>query len=74
DANSENIQWTGRTSTNKIVNFIPNNNFSFRDGNFSGRIINVRIEKALSHSLQGIPVETFAKRPLLPNFGVRLKF
>lgn len=55
DVNSENIQWMGRTSTNKIVNFIPNNDFS-RDENFSGKIINVRIEKALSHSLQGIPI------------------
>jgi len=24
--------------------------------------------------LRGLPVETFAKRPLLPNFCVRLKF
>jgi tRNA-2-methylthio-N6-dimethylallyladenosine synthase len=56
EENSENIQWTGRTSTNKIVNFIPNNDTSFHGGNFSGRIINVRIEKAMSHSLQGIPV------------------
>ncbi len=63
EANSENIQWTGRTSTNKIVNFIPNNDTSFHGGNFSGRIINVRIEKALSHSLQGIPVTT----PTLPS-------
>ncbi|MFV9646022.1 MAG: TRAM domain-containing protein, partial [Desulfobacterales bacterium] len=60
DANSENIhqniQWTGRTSTNKIVNFIPSNDTSFHGENFSGKIINVRIEKALSHSLQGIPI------------------
>ncbi len=66
DANSENIhqnihqniQWTGRTSTNKIVNFIPNNDTSFHGENFSGKIITVRIEKALSHSLQGIPIVT----------------
>lgn len=58
DVNSKNIQWTGRTSTNKTVNFIPNNDVSFRDENFSGKIINVRIEKALSHSLQGIPIIT----------------
>jgi tRNA-2-methylthio-N6-dimethylallyladenosine synthase len=64
DANSENIhqnihqniQWTGRTSTNKIVNFIPNNDTSFHGENFSGKIITVKIEKALSHSLQGIPI------------------
>lgn len=56
DANSKNIQWMGRTSTNKIVNFISNNDVSLHDENFSGRIINVRIEKALSHSLQGIPI------------------
>jgi tRNA-2-methylthio-N6-dimethylallyladenosine synthase len=50
------VQWTGRTTTNKIVNF-----FSDRDGEnramFSpGKLLDVRIEKAFFHSLQGKPV------------------
>ncbi|MDO9565682.1 MAG: tRNA (N6-isopentenyl adenosine(37)-C2)-methylthiotransferase MiaB [Candidatus Desulfaltia sp.] len=57
DAKNRHVQWTGRTSTNKIVNFISNNDIPLHDENFSGTIINVRIEKALSHSLQGVRVK-----------------
>ncbi|HUV50078.1 MAG TPA: tRNA (N6-isopentenyl adenosine(37)-C2)-methylthiotransferase MiaB [Anaerolineae bacterium] len=54
DEKNKHAQWTGRTSTNKIVNFISSNDISVHDENFSGKIINVRIEKALAHSLQGV--------------------
>jgi len=49
------IQWTGRTSTNKIVNFTPDKDFrSFRNfGSLLGKMIKIRIEKALPHSLWG---------------------
>jgi len=46
------LQWTGRTITNKIVNFFvdeaPANTESL-----SGKLIDVRIDKAYSHSLFG---------------------
>ena len=55
-------QWTGRTVTNKIVNFetedLPN---STRE-NLTGRLVRVRIEKAYAHSLWGIPL-AFGKTP-----------
>jgi len=45
------VQWTGRTSTNKIVNFIQND----VHGNqiLTGKMIKIRIKKALPHSLWG---------------------
>jgi tRNA-2-methylthio-N6-dimethylallyladenosine synthase len=50
-------QWTGRTSTNKIVNFyqkdIPGNYGDI----FPGKIVHVKIDKAYAHSLWGKPVE-----------------
>ena len=52
------VQWTGRTSGNKIVHFV------FNDENRSGfqvhpgEMIDVEIERAFSHSLWGIPLET----------------
>jgi tRNA-2-methylthio-N6-dimethylallyladenosine synthase len=47
-------QWTGRTSTNKIVNFIVQE----ADGTseLTGKLVQVRIERALSHSLWGVAV------------------
>ena len=50
-------QWTGRTSTNKIVNFYQNDNAGSCGEIFPGKLVWVRIEKAYSHSLWGIPVE-----------------
>ncbi len=48
-------QWTGRTSTNKIVHFyaeeLPN------AGNLAGTMVDVRIERAYSHSLLGKPLK-----------------
>ncbi len=49
------IHWTGRTSTNKIVNFIDANTIS-GDDNLMGNRIVIMIEKAFSHSLWGRPV------------------
>ena len=57
---SANLQWAGRTTTNKIVNFymelpdFDDKNFTYQ--NYMGKIINVKIEKACSHSLYGIKV------------------
>jgi len=48
-----NIQWSGRTSTNKIVNFIQSDKSRFCKEIFPGRMIDIKIEKALSHSLRG---------------------
>jgi tRNA-2-methylthio-N6-dimethylallyladenosine synthase len=62
----QDIQWTGRTSTNKIVNF---NHFNGRDAcpeYMMGRLVNVRILKTFSHSLWG---ETNGKEPI--SFGLR---
>jgi tRNA-2-methylthio-N6-dimethylallyladenosine synthase len=49
------IEWTGRTSSNKIVNFIQNSPPDAATEIFPGRLINVKIEKAFSHSLWGAP-------------------
>jgi len=50
------VQWTGRTSTNKIVNFSRGNGAVSCDEILTGRMVNVRIVKAHSHSLWGEPV------------------
>ena len=50
---NQDAQWTGRTSTNKIVNFSNNDNTDFCDENVMGRLVNVRILQAFSHSLWG---------------------
>jgi tRNA-2-methylthio-N6-dimethylallyladenosine synthase len=44
-------QWTGRTSTNKIVNFEADGT-----SELTGKLVEVRIERALSHSLWGVAV------------------
>jgi tRNA-2-methylthio-N6-dimethylallyladenosine synthase len=51
------VQWTGRTSTNKIVNFYQDDNPESCDGLSPGELVDVKIEKAYSHSLWGKPVE-----------------
>ena len=55
------VHWTGRTSTNKVVNFVDDN-FLSGDSALIGKRIEVKIEKAYSHSLLGKPVDL--KRPL----------
>lgn len=47
------IQWTGRTPGHKIVNFDQTVQVGHRLENFSGRTMNVTIEKAFPHSLWG---------------------
>jgi len=51
------VQWTGRTSTNKIVNFYHNDNPQGCADIFPGKIVRTNIEKAYAHSLWGKPVE-----------------
>jgi tRNA-2-methylthio-N6-dimethylallyladenosine synthase len=51
------VQWTGRTSTNKIVNFFHNDNPQNCADIFPGKIVRTKIEKAYAHSLWGKPVE-----------------
>lgn len=51
------VQWTGRTSTNKIVNFYHNDNSQRGADIFPGKIVHAKIEKAYAHSLRGKPVE-----------------
>lgn len=53
----ERAQWTGRTSSNKIVNFLLDENPArFVDG-IVGSMVDVVIEKAFPHSLWGEPVD-----------------
>jgi tRNA-2-methylthio-N6-dimethylallyladenosine synthase len=51
--NSQRLQWTGRTSTNKIVNFFKHDDANADDENMMGRLADVKILKAFSHSLWG---------------------
>ena len=51
------IQWTGRTSTNKIVNFYHSDNPQNCAKIYPGKIIRTKIEEAYAHSLWGKPVE-----------------
>ena len=51
------VQWTGRTSTNKIVNFSRGDDALFGDEIATGRMVTVKILKAHSHSLWGEPVD-----------------
>jgi tRNA-2-methylthio-N6-dimethylallyladenosine synthase len=50
------VQWTGRTSTNKIVNFIQGEDCVFGDEIAAGDVVDIRIIKAFPHSLWGKPV------------------
>ena len=52
------VQWTGRTSTNKIVNFGRNEISGGRDDINPGALVQIEIEKAYAHSLWGKPVNT----------------
>ncbi len=56
------LQWTGRSTTNKIVNFVnENKRINIHTNNlteniFNGMLLDIKIEKAFSHSLWGNPV------------------
>jgi len=56
NAISQDLQWTGRTPENKIVNFTLDRTDLSCNDHLLGKLINVRIEKALSNSLKGTPV------------------
>lgn len=46
-------QWTGRTSANLIVNFSVSPCASNTESNLAGRMVEVKIEKAMAHSISG---------------------
>ncbi len=46
-------QWTGRTPGNKIVHFLDADSCADADSIQAGRVVPVRIERALAHSLWG---------------------
>jgi tRNA-2-methylthio-N6-dimethylallyladenosine synthase len=50
--NGPDLQWTGRTSTNKIVNFYVDEPVIDCE-NLTGKMVGVRIDKGFSHSLLG---------------------
>jgi tRNA-2-methylthio-N6-dimethylallyladenosine synthase len=56
----QSAQWTGRTSTNKIVNFFDSDDTNAGDDYMIGRLVNVLILNAFSHSLRG---KTDSKEP-----------
>ena len=51
------FQWTGRTPTNKIVNFTIDQNRITSSELLTGQLVQVRIDKAFSHSLWGESVK-----------------
>jgi tRNA-2-methylthio-N6-dimethylallyladenosine synthase len=53
----QSVQWTGRTSTNKIVNFYQNGKSESRNDMSPGQLVDIKIKKAYSHSLWGQAVE-----------------
>jgi len=63
---SQGAQWTGRISTNKIVNFYQSQDMASGDESMVGRMVNVRILQGFSHSLWG---RTESKAPA--GFGLR---
>ena len=61
DNPNRSTQWTGRTSTNKIVNFLNHNAPGGSGDIFPGKPVSVKIEKAYAHSLWGKPIEIDSK-------------
>ena len=56
------IQWTGRTSGNKVVNFMHEDDHDFRNKLLTGEMVHVTIEHAFSHSLWGKPIRVERRR------------
>jgi tRNA-2-methylthio-N6-dimethylallyladenosine synthase len=54
-------QWSGRTTSNRIVNFTADSSRAAGTGSLHGKIVRVGIEKALAHSLWGKMVEPSSK-------------
>jgi tRNA-2-methylthio-N6-dimethylallyladenosine synthase len=61
--NGANEQWTGRTRTNKIVNFHRRHDSGGSAAFSTGQLVAVDIERALAHSLWGVPAGTPALTP-----------
>jgi tRNA-2-methylthio-N6-dimethylallyladenosine synthase len=55
-------QWTGRTTANKVVNFSMEDSDTIPEEGLTGKLVDIRIEKALAHSLWGRPVGVGAPR------------
>jgi tRNA-2-methylthio-N6-dimethylallyladenosine synthase len=51
------VQWSGRSSSNKVVNFIASD--EPEDTDMTGRIVDVRIDRCLPHSLCGKLIRGF---------------
>jgi tRNA-2-methylthio-N6-dimethylallyladenosine synthase len=47
------LQWSGRTTCNKIVNFVADESPKTKTKDITGQTVRVSIERALSHSLWG---------------------
>ena len=47
------LQWSGRTSCNKIVNFVADKSPKKDTAEMTGKMVRITIERALSHSLWG---------------------
>jgi len=62
-ASGKKVQWTGRTSSNKIVNFTIDENPVFSGDGSVGSLVDVHIEKAFPHSLWGGPVDRRLPHP-----------
>jgi tRNA-2-methylthio-N6-dimethylallyladenosine synthase len=62
-ASERKAQWTGRTSSNKIVNFMLDENPVFSGDGIVGSLVDVYIEKAFPHSLWGGLVDRRQCRP-----------
>jgi len=54
ETSNKNLQWTGRTTCNKIVNFIVDGPAAAIPIDITGETVRVNIERALSHSLWGV--------------------
>ena len=60
------IQWTGRTTTNKVVNFTLSADLlkqSDDDKDLTGRTVSTKIERAYAHSLWGMPIGVVQGHP-----------
>jgi tRNA-2-methylthio-N6-dimethylallyladenosine synthase len=46
-------QWSGRTGTNKIVHFLPEDRLDLRNQRLTGSVLELMIDRAMPHSLWG---------------------
>jgi tRNA-2-methylthio-N6-dimethylallyladenosine synthase len=53
DQKGTDVQWNGRTPSNRIVNFEKGPRFRQFDGDLTGRLVRVNIQVAYAHSLRG---------------------